>query len=481
MSGFVSLVGAGPGDPDLLTVRAARALAEADLVLYDALVVAGGARRWRPRAQRFRVGKRAGRPSMRQETIHRLMVRAARRGKRVVRLKGGDPFVLRPRRRGGAGPRRGGHPVRGGARASRSAVAAPALAGIPVTHRGLASAFVVVSGHAETRLAAGARRACAPGVADRGRAHGPRARAARSRRCCSRAAGRRDTRRDPAGGAHARSRAWIGHARRARRGADPPEPTDAPGTIVVGRGRRPRRDARRRLADEPTRSATWSRHGRKEVRHADSTTQTTLGRARLSFADEAEIDEFVATLERFERGELDARPVARLPPRARHLRPAPDGRRRRCCASRSRRGSSTAPQLDALADVAETLLARLRPHHHPPERAVPLREAARRREGACGGWPRPGLTTREACGNSVRNITACPYAGVAADELFDVTPYAEALTRYLLRHPLARGAAAQVQDRLRGLPRRTTRSPRSTTSAGARACARPAGPSAASA
>src|SRR5262249_39416159 len=50
---------------------------------------------------------------------------------------------------------------------------------------------------------------------------------------------------------------------------------------------------------------------------------------------------------------------------------------------------------------------------------------------------RAGLTTREACGNSVRNITACPYAGVAADEAFDVTPYAEALTRYLLRHPLS--------------------------------------------
>ena len=64
-----------------------------------------------------------------------------------------------------------------------------------------------------------------------------------------------------------------------------------------------------------------------------------------------------------------------------------------------------------------------------------------------------GLTTREACGNSVRNITACPYAGVAADEAFDVTPYAEALTRYLLRHPLSSTPAAEVQDRLRGLPR----------------------------
>ena len=61
------------------------------------------------------------------------------------------------------------------------------------------------------------------------------------------------------------------------------------------------------------------------------------------------------------------------------------------------------------------------------------------------------MTTREACGNSVRNITACPYSGVAEDEAFDVTPYAEALTRYLLRHPLSSVAAAQVQDRVRRL------------------------------
>ena len=64
-----------------------------------------------------------------------------------------------------------------------------------------------------------------------------------------------------------------------------------------------------------------------------------------------------------------------------------------------------------------------------------------------------GLTTREACGNSVRNITACPFAGVSADEVFDVTPYAEALTRYLLRHPLSSSLAAQVQDRLRRVRR----------------------------
>ena len=93
MSGLVSLVGAGPGDPELLTRRAAQRLAEADLVLYDALVdpavleLAG-------KAQRFYVGKRAGRHHVTQEQIHRILIRAARRGQRVVRLKGGDPFVF---------------------------------------------------------------------------------------------------------------------------------------------------------------------------------------------------------------------------------------------------------------------------------------------------------------------------------------------------------------------------------------------------
>jgi siroheme synthase len=94
------------------------------------------------------VGKRAGRASVRQETIHHLMVRAARRGKRVVRLKGGDPFVLG---RGGEevlALRAAGvpHEVVPGLSA---ALAAPALAGIPLTHRGLSSAFAVVSGHAD--------------------------------------------------------------------------------------------------------------------------------------------------------------------------------------------------------------------------------------------------------------------------------------------------------------------------------------------
>jgi uroporphyrin-III C-methyltransferase / precorrin-2 dehydrogenase / sirohydrochlorin ferrochelatase len=145
MNGFVSLVGAGPGDPDLLTVKGARLLASADLVLYDALVTKPMLE-LSPQAQCFYVGKRARRKAMAQETIHWLMIRAARRGKRIVRLKCGDPFVFG----------RGGEEALALVRAGipfevvpgvSSAVAAAALAGIPVTHRGLASGFAVVSGH----------------------------------------------------------------------------------------------------------------------------------------------------------------------------------------------------------------------------------------------------------------------------------------------------------------------------------------------
>ena len=89
----VSLVGAGPGDPELWTVRAVKRLADADLVLYDSLVDVE-ALRAATKAQCFCVGKRARRDSVPQETINQLMIRAAKRGKRVVRLKGGDPFVF---------------------------------------------------------------------------------------------------------------------------------------------------------------------------------------------------------------------------------------------------------------------------------------------------------------------------------------------------------------------------------------------------
>jgi len=155
MRGHVSLVGAGPGDPGLLTRKAIARLRAADLVLYDALVDAH-VLRYARRAQKFFVGKRAsggGAPravkesrAMAQEAIHALMIRAARKGRRVVRLKGGDPFVFG----------RGGEEALALQRAGiaydvvpgvTSAVAAPAAAGIPVTHRGLSSAFLVVSAH----------------------------------------------------------------------------------------------------------------------------------------------------------------------------------------------------------------------------------------------------------------------------------------------------------------------------------------------
>lgn len=145
MTGFVSLVGAGPWDPELLTVRAVRRLEEADLVLHDALV-SHDVLELAPRASIVDVGKRARRRSTPQESIEHLLVEGARRGMRVVRLKGGDPFVLG----------RGGEEALALAKARvpfeivpgiTSAVAAPALSGIPLTHRGLSSAFLVVSGH----------------------------------------------------------------------------------------------------------------------------------------------------------------------------------------------------------------------------------------------------------------------------------------------------------------------------------------------
>jgi uroporphyrin-III C-methyltransferase/precorrin-2 dehydrogenase/sirohydrochlorin ferrochelatase len=143
----VSLVGAGPGDPELITVRGARRLAEAELVLYDALA-SEGMRDLAPNARWFYVGKRACRQSIGQDVLNRLLVKNARRGLRVVRLKCGDPFVFG----------RGGEEALALAEAGfaceivpgvSTAIAAPALAGIPVTHRGMASSFTVITGHHE--------------------------------------------------------------------------------------------------------------------------------------------------------------------------------------------------------------------------------------------------------------------------------------------------------------------------------------------
>jgi uroporphyrin-III C-methyltransferase / precorrin-2 dehydrogenase / sirohydrochlorin ferrochelatase len=146
MKGFVSLVGAGPGDPDLLTQRAVKRLASADLVLYDGLVP-DAVLQLAQNATCVSVAKRAGGNHLSQDWINDEMIHAARGGLFVVRLKAGDPFVLG----------RGGEEALALAEAGvpfevvpgvSSAVGAPALAGIPVTHRGLSSGFVVVSGHA---------------------------------------------------------------------------------------------------------------------------------------------------------------------------------------------------------------------------------------------------------------------------------------------------------------------------------------------
>lgn len=146
--GHVVIVGAGPGSADSITVRGARRLAEADLVLYDALA-SEELRSLAPAARWFFVGKRACRQSIDQDVLNRLLIKYARRGLKVVRLKCGDPYVFG----------RGGEEALALARAGisfevvpgvSSAVAAPALAGIPVTHRGLASSFAVITGHHET-------------------------------------------------------------------------------------------------------------------------------------------------------------------------------------------------------------------------------------------------------------------------------------------------------------------------------------------
>ena len=161
----------------------------------------------------------------------------------------------------------------------------------------------------------------------------------------------------------------------------------------------------------------------------------TFGRARLSFANDAEIDEFVETLERYERGELTADQWRqfRLVRGTYGQRQADDAQMLRV---KIPQGMLASEQLEALADVAERYsrgFGHITTRQNVQFHFVKLHDV----EPAMRRLADAGLTTREACGNSVRNITACPYAGVAADERFDVTPYAEALTRHLLRHPLS--------------------------------------------
>ncbi|MBI3494013.1 MAG: nitrite/sulfite reductase [Acidobacteria bacterium] len=161
----------------------------------------------------------------------------------------------------------------------------------------------------------------------------------------------------------------------------------------------------------------------------------TFGRARLPFASVADIDEFVATLERFERGELtpDQWRAFRLVRGTYGQRQTEDAQMLRV---KIPQGVLTSDQLDALADVGQRYsrgFGHITTRQNVQFHFVKLHDV----EPAMRRLADAGLTTREACGNSVRNITTCAYAGVAADERFDVTPYAEALTRYLLRHPLS--------------------------------------------
>lgn len=143
----VALVGAGPGDPALLTLGAVEALREAEVVVYDRLVDPRIVERFTPpECERVYVGKLPDRHTMAQDEINALLVQKALEGKRVVRLKGGDPFVFGRGGEEALALRAAGVPFRV-VPGVTSAVAAPAYAGVPVTHRGLASSFAVVTGH----------------------------------------------------------------------------------------------------------------------------------------------------------------------------------------------------------------------------------------------------------------------------------------------------------------------------------------------
>jgi sulfite reductase (NADPH) hemoprotein beta-component len=164
-------------------------------------------------------------------------------------------------------------------------------------------------------------------------------------------------------------------------------------------------------------------------------TLSTHGRARLSFANEADIDEFVVMLEKYERGEI-------TPDQWRSFRllRGTYGQRQSFDASMLRvkipQGAISSDQLFALGEVADKYSRRfghITTRQNVQFHFVKLHDI----EPAMRLLADVGMTTREACGNSVRNITACPYAGTSADELFDVSPYADAVTRFLLRHRLS--------------------------------------------
>jgi len=144
--GHVSIVGAGPGDPELITVRGRDRLAAAEVVIYDDLAGHSLLAYCQVSCLRIHVGKRCGRPSWTQERITDLLLLHAGRGRRVVRLKGGDPFVF------GRGGEELAELIRAGIPCEivpgvTAATAAGAASGVPLTYRGIASAVVFLTGH----------------------------------------------------------------------------------------------------------------------------------------------------------------------------------------------------------------------------------------------------------------------------------------------------------------------------------------------
>jgi uroporphyrin-III C-methyltransferase len=147
MHGKVTLVGAGPGDPELLTIKAVRAIRRATVLLVDDLVGDDVLRYARQSARRVHVGKRGGCASTPQDFIERLMIAEAQRGERVVRLKGGDPFVF------GRGGEEAEHLRAAGVEVQivngiTSGLAAATALGVPWTHRDHARGVMLVTGHA---------------------------------------------------------------------------------------------------------------------------------------------------------------------------------------------------------------------------------------------------------------------------------------------------------------------------------------------
>jgi uroporphyrin-III C-methyltransferase len=147
--GKVYIVGAGPGHPDLLTVRAVRLIQAGDVIVYDRLIQEEVLALAKPAAEKIFMGKFLGRHSSRQQEIHELLVRKANAGKAVIRLKGGDPFLF------GRGGEEAEYLIEHGVAFEvipgvSSCLSAPLGAGIPVTHRDIASSVAIVTGHNST-------------------------------------------------------------------------------------------------------------------------------------------------------------------------------------------------------------------------------------------------------------------------------------------------------------------------------------------